>query len=103
MVGFDAHFVMLALYPSIPASVDRAKERVEKLLSDLQQSGERIVIPTPALSEFLVHAGAAGPQYIDTLQKSSKFKIAPFGVRAAIEVASALESAIKKGNKRDGS
>ena len=103
MVAFDAHFLMLALRSALPTSVDRAKERVEKLLTDLQQSGERIVIPTPALCEFLVHAGTAGPQYIDTLQKSLKFKVAPFSVRAAVEVASAIEIAIKKGNKRGGS
>lgn len=50
-----------------------------------------------------MHAGSAGPQYIDILQRSSKFKIAPFSVRAAVEVASAIQSAIKKGNKRGGS
>jgi len=103
MVGFDAHFVMLALRPAIPASVPRAKERVEHLLATLQKAGERIVIPTPALSEFLVHAGAAGPRYLDTIQRSARFKISPYGVRAAVEVAAAIASAIKKGNKRGAS
>lgn len=73
MVGFDAHFVMLALRPAIPASVDHAKERVLKLLADLQTANERIVVPTPALMEFLVHAEAAGPRYLDEIQKSSRF------------------------------
>jgi len=36
MVGFDAHFVMLALRPAIPASVDHAKDRVLNLLDELQ-------------------------------------------------------------------
>ena len=103
MIAFDAHFVMLALRPAIPASVDRAKDRVTNLLAELQKAGERILIPTPALTEFLVHAGAAAPLYLDELQRSAKFKIAPFGIRAAVEVAAAIEGAIKKGSKRDGS
>jgi hypothetical protein len=49
-----------------------------------------------------VHAGAAGPQYLDTIQKSRRFKVSPFGVRAAVEVAAAIEQAIKKGSKRGG-
>jgi|SRR5580765_7611194 len=102
MVGFDAHFVMLALRPAIPASVDRAKDRVLNLLDELQNKGERIVIPTPALTEFLVHAEAAGPRYLDEIQRSIRFKIAPYGVRAAVEVAAAIESAVTKKDKRDG-
>jgi hypothetical protein len=103
MVGFDAHFVMLALRPAIPASVDHAKERVLNLLDELQKKGERIVIPTPALTEFLVHAEDAGPRYLDELQRSVRFKLAPYGVRAAVEVAAAIESAVTKKSKKDGS
>jgi len=103
MVAFDAHFVMLALRPAIPTSVDRAKDRVANLLLELQKAGERIIIPTPALTEFLVHAEAAAPRYLDELQKSAKFKIASYGIRAAVEIAARIASAIKKGNKREGS
>lgn len=102
MVGFDAHFVMLALRPAVPTSVDDAKERVLKLIYDLQVANEKIVVPTPALTEFLFHAEAAGPRYLEELQKSSRFKIAPYGVRAAVEVAVAIESAVTKKDKRDG-
>ncbi len=102
MVGFDAHFVMLALRPAIPASVDHAKERVLSLLYDLQMANEKILVPTPALTEFLVHAEEAGPRYLDELQKSSRFKIAAYGVRAAVEVAAAIESAVTKKDKRNG-
>jgi predicted nucleic acid-binding protein len=102
MVGFDANFLMLALRPGIPASVDDAEERVQKLLADLQQKNERIIIPTPALTEFLVHAEAAGPKYLDEIQKSSRFKIAPYGIKAAVDVALAIEAAVTKKDKRDG-
>lgn len=102
MVAFDAHFIMLALRPAVPTSVDHAKERVANLLIGLQKNRERIVIPTPALTEFLVHAGSAAPRYMAELQKSSRFKIASYGLRAAIDVAAAIETAIKRGNKRGG-
>ncbi len=103
MIAFDAHFIMLALRPAIPASVDHAKHRVLGLLESLQKSGERILVPTPALTEFLVHAESAAPAYMDELQKSSRFKIAPYGIRASVEVASIIATAIKEGNKRSGS
>lgn len=103
MVGFDANFLMIALRPEIPASVDRAKARVLKLLDDLQGASERIIIPTPALAEFLVHADRAATVYLEELQKSSRFVIRPFGIRAAVEVSSQIASAVTKKDKRDGS
>lgn len=102
MVGFDAHFVMLALRPGIPASVDNAKDRVLFLLQQLQSASEKIVVPTPALTEFLVHAESAGPKYLSELQHSSRFKIGPYGVRSAVEVAGAIEAAVTRKDKRDG-
>jgi hypothetical protein len=42
MVGFDAHFVMLALRPAIPASVDHAKDRVLNLLDELQKKANAL-------------------------------------------------------------
>lgn len=103
MIAFDAHFVMLALRPAIPASADRAKDRVTNLVAELQKAGERILVATPALTEFLVHAESAAPRYLEELQKSAKFKISPYGLRAAVEVAAVIEAAVKKGAKKDGS
>lgn len=45
------------------------------------------MIPAPALSEVLVHAGSASSRYLDTISRSACFRIAPFGERAAIELA----------------
>jgi predicted nucleic acid-binding protein len=103
MVVFDANFLMIALRPNIPASVDSAKERIAHLLDELQRTGERIVVPTPVLTELLVRAEKAASVYLDELQKSSRFKLAPFGARAAVEVAAVISSAITRGNKKDGS
>ena len=103
MVVFDANFLMIAMRPNIPASVDDAKERINYLLSNLQKAGERIVVPTPVLTELLIRAEQAAGVYLDELQKSARFKLAPFGTRAAVEVSIAISSAIKRKNKKDGS
>ena len=71
----------------MPSSVPRAKERVEYLIETLSKAGEKIVIPTPALSECLVHAGPAGPEYLTIIGKQACFRIASFDERAAVEAA----------------
>lgn len=95
MVVFDATFLLLLVDPSAsppldPATgqpVEKARERIEYLLNELQKSGERVVIPTPALAEALV--GATGPigELVTLLTASYKLKTAPFDELAAIEVA----------------
>ena len=104
MVSFDTNFLLIALRKEkIPASVDRARDRVMYLIETLHQSREKIVIPTPVFAEVLVHSGKAGSTYLAELQKSSKFKIAALDTRAAIEVAADIVVSKKKGDKRGGS
>jgi len=102
MVLFDNNFLLLALRSNVAASVDRAKERVDHLIEQLQRQGERIIVPTPVLAEVLVHAGKSGAAHLELLQKSSKFKIVSFDSRAAVEVALDIAASIKKGDKRGG-
>jgi hypothetical protein len=71
--------------------------------NQLDASRTKIIIPTPALSEVLVHADQAGPEYLNRLQQSSVFRIESFDQRAAIEVAFMIREAIMKGDKRSGS
>ena len=103
MVVFDAHFLMLALKQDPTCSVEKVEDRMQQLLEDLAEAKEKIIIPTPALSEFLVHADSATSDYMDQIRKSRYFKICPFGDRAAIEVALAIRSALTKKDKRGGS
>src|SRR5581483_4985581 len=108
MVVIDATTLMLLLRPGIPIPngpnglpIDRPKERIEYLVQELQKAGTKIVIPTPALSEALVRAGVAGSQeIIEKLQKFAVFRIEPFDLRAAIEVAVMSRDAVTDGNKR---
>jgi hypothetical protein len=54
MIQFDANFAML-IWRDVPASVDKAKERVAHLVRELHEKRERILISTPVLTEILVH------------------------------------------------
>jgi hypothetical protein len=62
-----------------------------------------VTVPTPVLSELPVRAGAAGPEYLETLNRSARFRIADFDQRAAVEVAAPTREAIASGDKRGGS
>lgn len=95
MVVFDATFLLLLvdpgaappIDPSTNSPIDKTRERIEHLLQELQDSGERIIIPTPALSEALVGATGRIDELIAVLTSSYKLKTAPFDELAAIEVA----------------
>jgi hypothetical protein len=67
--------------------VERPRERIDLLLSELQRTRTRIIIPTPALAELLVRAGKALPTYLQKIKSSSAFRLASFDDRAAVQVA----------------
>lgn len=108
MVVFDSSVLLLVLDPNAkppddPATgkpLDKAAERIEYLIQNLTADKEKIVIPTPVLSEVLVHAGQAMQSYLDILNAQSVFRIAPFDQKAAIEAALAMSDAIKRGGHR---
>lgn len=95
MVAVDSTFFPYLLNhktraPNDPATgkpVDRIEERIELLIETLEEDRETIIIPTPALSEFLVLAKEDGPNYLKAISRNPLFQIQPFDVRAAIELA----------------
>ena len=109
-VVFDATMLLLLLRPGVsppfdPATgkpVAHAEERIAQLVSDLEKARVTIIVPTPALSELLVHAGSAGPEWVRQISRSAAFKLAPFDTLAAIEVAEMTRVAIAAGDKRSG-
>jgi hypothetical protein len=111
MVVFDATTLLCLLDPEAKAPTDpetgepitRVKERIEFLVRELQSAREKIIVPTPALSELLVRTGDAGPEYLDILGRSAVFKIVDFDQRAAVEVAAATREALNTGSKKGGS
>ena len=109
-VVFDSTTLLLLLRPGVRAPIDpatgrpveHAEERIAQLVSDLEKARVKIVVPTPALSELLVHAGNAGPRLVEELTRSAAFKLAPFDTLAAVEVAEMTRIAIAAGDKRAG-
>ena len=110
MAVFDATALLHFLEPNAPAPRDPgtntpvadAKQRIDYLIEALEQKQETISIPTPVLSEVLVHAGDAGPQYLEILDSSRWFRIVPFDHRAAVELAAMTREAIASGDLRAG-
>jgi len=69
----------------------------------MERSNETIVVPTPALAEILVGLGDSAPAVLDRLQRSARFKIVDFDVRAAVEMAAMTREAMVAGDKKAGS
>lgn len=99
MVVFDANFLIYFLDSKIKIGVGN-NSRIDHLVATIQKTGERIAVPTPALSELLVKAGDAGPKYLEIVARSKFFRVAEFGERAAVEAAALTREAIAKGDKR---
>lgn len=106
MVTVDAGVLSLLLHPGAKApndpntgkAVEKARERVEQLIDDLDVAKERIIIPAPALSEFLVLAGPDGPQYLTDIVLLSHVSVQPFDQMAAVELAAIELLARKRGS-----
>lgn len=111
MVVLDATALLYLLDPDAKAPTDpetgqpvtRVKERVQHLVETLQKDRQKVIIPTPVLSELLVRAGSAGPEYLNVLNRSARFRIVDFDQRAAVEVAAPTREAMESGGKRGGS
>lgn len=99
VVLFDTSVLLLAIHPTALPPVDpatgapltHAKQRVDYLIAKLSKARAKVIVPTPTLSEVLVHAGAAANDYVAALQQNP-FQIASFGTRAAIECADSVRT-----------
>ena len=95
MVAIDNTFLTLMLSakgkpPQDPLTknpLERVADRIEKLLEDLDSEDERIILPTPVLSEFLILAGRDAPAYLEKLSEMKNILVKPFDEKAAIELA----------------
>jgi hypothetical protein len=94
MVVFDAGILISLISPRGTERVK--KERLGFLVRSLLQTRTKILIPTPALAELLVHA----PDLVDEFSRSSGFEVVPFDQRAAIECSLSIRAALLSGNKK---
>lgn len=108
MIVFDTSVLLLVLDPKAKSPTDpdtglpveKAAERIDHLIDILVADKQKVIVPTPVLSEVLVHAGSAFQRYLEILNKQSVFRVAPFDQRAAIEAAIAMKDAMQRGGHR---
>jgi len=79
------------------------EDRIEKLLEDLDSDAERIILPTPALSEFLILADKDASTYLQKISEMKTILVKPFDELAAVELAAVELEDRRKGDKRGGS
>ena len=110
MPVFDATALLHFLEPDAKGPLDPetgnpvpdVQARINFLIRNIEAQRETIIIPAPALSEVLVHAGEAGPEYLAILGSTRCFRIEPFDQRAAVELAAMTHDAIAAGDLRAG-
>lgn len=110
-VVFDTTFLALLWRSDLPAPVDpetgepvtRVKDRLDFCVGELERTGSKIIVPTPALSELLAGLKEPGQIVLDDLNSSSVFEISPFGLRAAIEAAASVQVARSMGTLKGSS
>lgn len=96
-VVFDAGILIDLFHPRIKG--DR-KAKLDHLVETLQKEHSKILIPTPALTEFMIKADKAREKYLEILSNKAAFKIEPFDTRAAMECALLLAEAWSAGERR---
>jgi hypothetical protein len=109
MVVIDNTFLSLLLHPkarpprdpSTQKPVERIEDRIGQLIEDLDSESERMIVPTPVLSEFLVLAGNDAPEYLNRLGEKKNLLVRPFDEKAAIELA-AIELEDRKTSGKRG-
>ena len=101
-VAFDSVVLGAYLHPeaAYPRPVDRVPERLNHLVETLEAAHAKIIVPTPALSEFLVLAASDAPAYLAELTRSTVFVVEPFDLKAAIEAAESQRRAMDAGSKK---
>ena len=82
---FDTGFLLILFDPKarVPKGpdgklVDRAQDRIDYLVQSLSKQRSKIVIPAPALAEFLLLASDRWIEYLTLIRKKSVFEIAGF-------------------------
>lgn len=111
MIVFDATILLLAMFPDkVSPPIDDTtgkpvtfvKERIDAFIDSLEKDKKKIILPCPALSEMLVQAGKDADALISTIKGNNVFKIYPFDIPAAYEVAMMTRSALDDGDKKGG-
>jgi predicted nucleic acid-binding protein len=95
MIGmFDAGFLYILFddKAKVPRDkfgtpfVDRAQDRIDFLVQTMSSRRDKIIIPTPALAEFLLLANDRYSDYLTIIRRKSVFEIAGFDDPETVEL-----------------
>jgi len=93
ITAFDANFLLMLFDKKVkvPKRVGRpvirdAQERIDLLVQDLAKKRSKIVLPTPALAEFLLLASDSYGKYIAEIKKYAVFEVFGFDDPSCIEL-----------------
>lgn len=96
----DANF-LVAHASAKTSSDDRA--RIDHFLASVDKAKAKLIIPMPAVAEYLVGADTAGVDMLNQLDRKACVVLAPFDRAAAFECALIDRAALGAGDKKDGS
>jgi hypothetical protein len=109
MVAFDNTILSILLFPDAEVNegpegkpVERAQERVNALVQEIQDGGEQVLIPAPALAEVLATPDCDVDEVLSALRASAYIRIGDFDQRSAVELAFRLRAAMASGDIREG-
>lgn len=115
MLAIDQSFLELLLHPKgrpprdpkTNKPIERLPERIDELIQSWEEDAETVIIPTPALSQFLILAYHEASDYLGKISASSYFRVESFDERAAVELAAihigVMSTSSKRKQKRGGS
>jgi hypothetical protein len=93
IVLFDANFLLMLFDEKARAPkragkpvIKNASERIELLVQDLSKKRTKIIVPTPALAEFLLMASDSYDRYLAEIKKRTVFEVFGFDDPACIEL-----------------
>lgn len=95
----DANFLVAIVSPK---TSDDDRARIEYFFENAEKAKAKIVIPMPAVAEYLVGADIAALETFNKLEKKAFVWVAPFDRAAAFECAQLDRAAIGGGDKKDG-
>jgi len=85
------------------AATDDKQFRVARLNHLFENRATVLIVPTPALAEFLVGADSAGQAWLAMVEKKRAFQVAGFDRRSASECADLDKIALAGKDKKQGS
>ncbi len=97
MVVFDAS-VLVDLFNAKLAGGRRLK--IDLLVATLEKQKEKVVVPAPAYTEFLIGAGSARSDYQSRIEQSSVFRVEPYSKMVAMECAILLSDVLTSRESR---